>query len=432
MRHNPFFKLLCTIVLSLYGVTAAQAGQVITQDERQWAKKILEQEAHLGTIESSNSVAILNFHNKTEQKRLNAMQKGLALMLITDLSKIKDIFVIERIRIQALIDEMHLDESGLIDDKTAPEVGKFLKAYYVVNGSILEGSIDELEVNTSVLDVPFEDLSTLPATQGNMDELFRMEKEILFSIIDEIKIYVSPEKKKELMKPLSLNTAALLALFLGIDYSDKGQYAEATEMYNRAIAEDPNLQLARDSLQELNDMGLITANGVSREESEPEAPPEDGESGIGTVVGVGLALAAIAGGALALSGGGSDGSGSSSDDTSSDDTGDDTSNTTTDTVTVSPLQTSASCDSGQLVFNFSVPMNTSVGTITTNPALSYFSWEWNYTTSQSVAISWSYAYDTLDCGGTPQPFTVYFSDFMSSGDAPQSLSGQTYATVTTE
>ena len=88
MKRKPFFKFLCTVTLWFYSVAIVQAGQVITGDQRDWAKKALAQEATLGTIESSQSVAVLYFHNKTSQKRLNALQKGLALMLITDLSKI--------------------------------------------------------------------------------------------------------------------------------------------------------------------------------------------------------------------------------------------------------------------------------------------------------------------------------------------------------
>jgi TolB-like protein len=415
MKHNPFFKLLCTVILSLYGIAAAQAGQVITKDDREWARQALQQEAHLGAIDSSNSVAILNFHNKTGQKRLNALQKGLALMLITDLSKIEHLFVIERIKIQALVDEMNFGETGLVDPGSAPKVGRFLKAYYVVNGDINEGSIEELGISSSVLDVPFENITDLEDAQGNLDQLFQLEKEILFGIIDELKITVSPEKKKELMKPLSYSSAALLALFLGIDHSDKGEYAEAAKMYDRALVEDPDLQIARDSLQELKDMGLSADEDVSRLEAEAEAPPAEGGAGWGTVVLVGLGVAAVAGGAYALSS-------SSSDDDSGGGTTPDP--TEPEALTVSSNTESANCETGSAVFTFSQPVDRASGTITTTPTLdSLMPLSWS-SDNRVVTVAWKSEYEAL-CYSIPEPLVVNINDFRSLGSDPQTLSGET-------
>ena len=412
MKHNPFFKLLCTIILSLYGIAAAQAGQVITKSERDWARQALAQEAHLGTIDSSNSVAVLNFHNKTAQKRLDALQKGLALMLITDLSKVDNLFVIERIKIQALVDEMNFGETGLVDPASAPKVGKFLKAYYVVNGDIKEGSIEELGIGSSVLDVPFENITDLEDAQGNLNQLFQIEKEILFGIIDELKISLSPEKKKELMKPLSYSAAALLALFLGIDYSDKGKYADAAKMYDRALVEDPDLQVARDALQELKDMGLTSNEDVSRPEAEAEAPPAEGGAGWGTAILVGLGVAAVAGGAYALS--------SSSDD--DDSSSNDTQNETPEAVTVTADKTSANCSSDTVRFTFSHPMDRASGDVVTSPTMETMRLVWS-SDNTILDVSWGSEYSNL-CYAIPQPLTITLDDYLSAGSDPQPISGQ--------
>ena len=74
-----------------------------------------------------------------------------------------------------------------------------------------------------------------------------------------MQVTLSPQKKEELEHPLSTSTAALLALFAGIDYSDRGLYLRAANMYKQALLEDPQLVMARDALQELKGMGLVTA-----------------------------------------------------------------------------------------------------------------------------------------------------------------------------
>jgi len=364
MKRKPFFKFLCTVTLWFYSVAIVQAGQVITGDQRDWAKKALAQEATLGTIESSQSVAVLYFHNKTSQKRLNALQKGLALMLITDLSKIDNLFVVERIRVQALLDEMDLGASGLVDKATAPKVGRLLKAYYVVNGDINEGSIQQLELGSYLLDVPFKNVTNLPPAGGSLEELFRMEKDLLFNIVEQLNIYVSPAQKKELEMPLSKSSAALLALFLGIDYSDKAMFRDASKMYDRAIAEDPGLQLAQDSLQELKDMGLISREDISRVEPEPEEIVAESGSGFGTVAAIGLGIAVIAGGAVLLS----SSSGSDGKDDSVTPPDDIVTDPVQVTPTASPDKTSVECVFDEVIFSFSEPMNMKSGSVSLSPS----------------------------------------------------------------
>ncbi len=414
MTRKPFFKFLCTLMLLFYSSAVIQAGQVITKTERDWAKKALAQETQLGTIDSSQSLAVLYFHNKTPQKKLDALQKGLALMLITDLSKLDNFFVVERARMQALFDEMDIGESGLVDEATAPRVGKLLKAYYVIGGDIKKGSMQEqLALDSRVIDVPFENTFLLPPTLGSVDELIRMEKDLLFNIIGQLKIPVTPAQKKELEAPLSLSLAALLALFAGIEYSDKGNYDKAAEMYNRAMAEDSSLELAETSLQELTDMGLVTSQDLTAVDTTAEAAAAEGGMSWGTIGAITLGLAAVGGGIALFA--------SSSDD---DDDGGDTTTGDGPTVTLSSSSDDPNCISDAILFSFSEPMNQKKGSTITNRSTTP-----NWIDSQSYIVSWSGL--LYDCGGTPPPkLTVVFDGFESSDGV--ALSGQTSFTITTQ
>jgi len=425
MKRKPFFKFLCTVTLMFYSVAIVQAGQVITGDQRDWAKKALAQEATLGTIESSQSVAVLYFHNKTSQKRLNALQKGLALMLITDLSKIDTLFVVERIRVQALLDEMDIGESGLVDKATAPEVGKLLKAYYVVNGDISEGSIKELELGSYLLDVPFKNVTNLPPAAGSLEELFRMEKDLLFNIVEQLNIYISPAQKKELEMPISMSSPALLALFLGIDYSDKAMFRDAAKMYDRAIAEDPGLQLAQDSLQELKDMGLISREDISRVEPEPEELVAESGSGMGTVAAVGLGIAVIAGGAVLLA------SSLGSDDKDNDPVEPvdpvDPGPTPNAPPQASPNKSTVSCLGDDIYFSFSEPMNTKSGSVTLSLSGSGNTQGWEGQTYNVVINSWNDDTICMNMVSENQKEIMTLNNFISSSGVP--LGGETQFTL---
>jgi len=253
MKKIRFLLFLLIFVFLKFSLLFA--GQIVTPDIKSWAKKVVKEEK-LKPIEK-NTLAVLYFHNKTDDKKLDPLQKGLALMLITDLSQIKGLRVIERIKLQALLEELRLGISGLVEPETAPRIGHLLGAYWVVSGDIKRSLKNLLSINSLILDVPFNTLSGKKEAQGKLEELFKLEKEILFEIIKILKIKITPKERKRLERPITRNTKALLALFKAIEASDNGHYEEAAELYEEALREDPNLNLARESLKELKTLGLL-------------------------------------------------------------------------------------------------------------------------------------------------------------------------------
>jgi TolB-like protein len=316
MRKTFIFRSLCMAMVWVYCTVAAQAGQVVTQKERTWAKKTLsvaESEKNLAPVSASNTLGVLYFNNKTGLEDLNALQKGMAIMLITDLAKVDKLQVVERIKMQALLDEMNLGTSGLVDPGTAPKVGKMLGAYYLSTGDIALGKMAQLNINPVLVDVPFETVTPLTATSGNSQDIFRMEKEVLFGIIKQMKVYLSPKEREELNKPLAASSVAALAFFAGVDLSDKGKYTEAARMYEKAVLEDKNFSLAKDAVQELKTLGLSSSGESATTTSPASKEAVEGGSSTGTIALVTLGVLAVGGGvALALSG---SGSGSNDDST---------------------------------------------------------------------------------------------------------------------
>jgi TolB-like protein len=229
----------------------AWAGQVVTDEVRGWAKKTLEQEKALQAPEGRKTVAVLYFQNKTGQPDLNPLQKGFTLMLITDLSKVSDLQVVERVRLQALVEEMGLGTTGLVDPGTTPRVGKLLAAQWIVGGDILKGQREPLKIESNPLEVPTQKILGQLTTEGKLEELFRMEKDLLFNIVNLLNIDVKPFED-ELRKPCSTNVSALMSLFRAIDASDRKDYERAAELYEKALKEDPGICIAKDALNELD------------------------------------------------------------------------------------------------------------------------------------------------------------------------------------
>ncbi|MCD6262151.1 MAG: hypothetical protein J7J52_03915 [Deltaproteobacteria bacterium] len=77
-------------------------------------------------------MAIFYFTNRTGNENLSVLEKGLAVMLISDLSQIEGLQVLERIRLQTLLDELNLSVSDLVDSQTTVRMGKLMGAKYLL------------------------------------------------------------------------------------------------------------------------------------------------------------------------------------------------------------------------------------------------------------------------------------------------------------
>jgi TolB-like protein len=261
MKKKRFRRLMILLLFSVVFNSSTWAGEVVTKELKVWAKKMIEEEKAIKAPPLPNTVAVRYFQNKTGQSEFDPLQKGIPLLLITDLSNVKSLQVIERVKLQALVEEIGLGTSGLVEFDTAPRVGRLLGAKWLIGGDISRGSVG---IQSNVLDVPGQKIIGQPMVKGDLPELFRLEKDLLFEIIKLLKIDVKREEEIELRRPCSLNLNALFALFRAIHESDRGNYEKAAEHYERALKEDPKICIAKSALEELQILGLIHVNKRSR------------------------------------------------------------------------------------------------------------------------------------------------------------------------
>ncbi len=255
-------KLLVVVILAFVATAAfspAWGRQVVTDDDRSWAKQAVAQEKALKTVAAANTVGVLYFFNRTGQPDLDPLQKGLTVMLITDLAKVKSLTVVERVRLQALAEELKLGVAGLVSENTAPRMGRLLGAQWLVGGNFLGGKPSPLQIKSSVLDVPTSQVTGQADAEGVLEEFLRMEKDLVLGIIKFLKIVPTPQEEIELKKPLTVNVKALFDFSKCIDLSDRKAYEEASKACESAIKQDANFGLARNTLDELR--GMLAPGG---------------------------------------------------------------------------------------------------------------------------------------------------------------------------
>lgn len=265
MKNKKFWQFLIISFLPFLLISLSWAGEVVTKDIKLWAQKVLAAEKALPAIAARHTIAVLYFLNKTGDAGLDPLQKGLTLMLITDLSNVKGLQVIERVKLQALAEEMGLGASGLVEPGTAPRVGRLLGAQWLVGGSILPAKEEKLKIQAHPLDVPRGEILGEPLSEGKLAELFRLEKELLFEIIKLLKIEVTPEEERAMRRLCTTSLKAFGELVRGIEASDRGEYEKAAAHYEKALQEDRHICIAQEALSELKNLGLIKVKKRSQE-----------------------------------------------------------------------------------------------------------------------------------------------------------------------
>ena len=246
-------RTICTtlVLLAACVVARVDAGQLVTSADREWAKQAVAGEKTLSAPVAKNTVAVLYFRNGTGDPSLDPMRKGIPLLLLTDLSGVPGLSVVERTRLQALTEETDLGATGLVEPGTAPRVGKLLGARWLVGGEIGREQPSRIDLVSNVADVPAGTAAGKAVAGGEMDRLFEVEKELLFGLLKTIDVKVTPEEEQRLRKPCTKSATALAALFLGVDAGDRGDLDKAEGYYRKALRIDPGVCIAADALKEI-------------------------------------------------------------------------------------------------------------------------------------------------------------------------------------
>ncbi len=243
------------------------------------AKQALLEESQLDVAAlPANTLAVLYFENKGGMRNLDPLQKGIADMMITDFSKVRSVRVVERLRLQKLVEEMNFGESGLVDERTAPRLGKLLGASRLVKGSFFDLTSEKLRIDALVAQTRSGQLEDVTDVSGDLKEFFRLEKDLVFKILRELKITISDKERGDILELPTENFFAFLHYSQGMDYEDKGMYAEAIQSYTSAVQADPNYSQAKSSLatakktQELIGGGSTSGSGAAVPQSVSPPP----------------------------------------------------------------------------------------------------------------------------------------------------------------
>lgn len=223
----------------------------------------LAREAQLAsTPPEPHTVGVFPFTYQGADQRLQPLGRALAEMLSTDLSQTNRLKVVERLRVQLLLDEMALSAQQRVQPATAARSGHLLGASRIVQG-VLDGSENDLLMQAVVVPVGGDSTAAGEplSARDPARQFFDMEKQIVLGIYQDMGIELTPAEREAVLHRPTDNLNALLAFGLGLEAQDAGRFQEAATQFTQAAALDPGFASATQKAQQAQ--SLNAAQGLN-------------------------------------------------------------------------------------------------------------------------------------------------------------------------
>lgn len=198
-------------------------------------------------------VSVLYFDVQSNQKELGVLAKGLSELMITDLVQSTDLTVVERSRIEDVLAELKLGETRFSDPKTAAKIGKLIGAQFMVIGTIVEapklgGGIGPHRLLVRIVDVEKSAAMAKASIKAELDleDVFATEERVVADVskllVESGAAKVANEPPKKAHK-LPVGTAVKYSRAL--DAKDMKDKAQAVQLLNEVVKEQPDFKLAQ-------------------------------------------------------------------------------------------------------------------------------------------------------------------------------------------
>lgn len=202
---------------------------------------------------NAKRIAIIYFDNSGGEPSMDKLKKGLADMLITDLSNINMLDIVERDKLEAILKEQKLSNSKDFDPTTAAKVGKLLGAEIILTGGYFD-MMGSLRIDARFIDVETGKILKSDGVDGATTSFFKIQKQLSWKIISNIDAKLSESEKKELEtieKTKAITIEDLNKYSQALDLFDHGKKTEAKKIAENIMSKYPNFEPVRNLMKKL-------------------------------------------------------------------------------------------------------------------------------------------------------------------------------------
>ena len=204
----------------------------------------------------ANSIAVLAFENFDGQPESNYFADGLAEEILNHLSSIRELNVAAR-------SSSFRFRGERVDIR---EIAQLLNVGHVLEGSVRrEGN--RIRISAQLIDGKEGFNAWSKSYDRNLDDVFAIQKEIAFSVVNELKIALSVDSQNRLQQTQSENIDAYIFYLQGLEKLRSSQDAErigiANKLFNQALSIDSAFSRAYAGICEANLALYVITNAVN-------------------------------------------------------------------------------------------------------------------------------------------------------------------------
>ena len=216
-------------------------------------------------------LSVINFSGTVRANETDPFSLTLCDFLVTDLSRIKNLTVIDRESLHVVMREMELGITGLVDEKNSPRLGHLLGASHLLTGNILRQGNNYI-INYRIIDVETGGVSGSGIIKGTGSAFRKLVSDISLSVVLNLKKnFPSIEvPRPEEQNPTSLDISFAENYGRALLLEEHGEYTKANEILRELLKKNPSvseLERAIESLQKRIDEYDKTREKIISEES---------------------------------------------------------------------------------------------------------------------------------------------------------------------
>jgi len=202
---------------------------------------------------NARRIAILYFDNSGGEASMDKLKKGLADMLITDLSNVSMLNIVERDKLESILKEQKLNNTKEFDPSTASKVGKLLGAEIILTGGYFD-MMGSLRIDARFIDVETGKILKSDGVDGETASFFKIQKQLSWKIIKNMDTKITDEEKGELQakeKTKAISIEDLNEYSKALDLFDQGKKTEAKKIAEKINTKYPDFIPAKNLLKKL-------------------------------------------------------------------------------------------------------------------------------------------------------------------------------------
>jgi TolB-like protein len=209
------------------------------------ARQAIARESTLtATAPEPGTIAVMPWTYVGSDESLRPLGYGVAQLVVTDLSKISSLKLVERERVQVLLDELELASGGHVDPRTAARAGRLLRAERVVQGLVRQ-TRDGVRLEATILRTDDGTSEATMSAGDKLERLFAVEKTVVLGLLQQFGVRVTPAELRAITERPAQDLQAFLAASRGLEAEARTPLSNPGSLTRVASAVAPTELAAR-------------------------------------------------------------------------------------------------------------------------------------------------------------------------------------------